>query len=796
MSNTYSVIQNFRPPNSEITDRRPFEIPHWDSVSSYGPSGVGTLQPSERAMYLPTPVELEAQKNVDNADYMARCELYEQELTARELCGQSDDTSDTAETVDNFVMSGIDISPYCSEWSLYEPHVNPVVTKIMHRDPSDYEWAALRLMSQRLVDLQGEHHCLEIENSRLRKSLSMQSAARADKILEIERENSQLRQILSVQGGLYEDALSNLAGENRHLRRTVNRLNQSWHARIVNYSRNAWHSFVAILRHKSALSNQRKLRKDVEVERKTLWVWFKVVTRTMHTARESVQSELIGDFHAKLRCERAWFEMTVRAIKTHRDTMQTDIYFLWLTSRNEIAAHCSDLTGRWKGVTLRVKSRNFQRFLFRALWHMKYVNLWSSMTNTIVQDCKLSKWEEFVNVIDWYHVVKRMNKQCRISAMTEIGNSWKKDQKHCRFWSKIISGIVKERRSTTMELIALNYEDRAMTAVGKWETLLKDRALIKIVLFNRAAYLQKWTSISRSLLQVIKYRLLYGDEFEYDVIRNMRLFLLMYNEDKEKTQESLAIYRNYHGMWPLQWKIFRHNTEYVYASVSSSLRVTVKNFHGLVFGLLQTYLMEVRHEPTTIAGGSYYFDTVQRMYDARFLSQVEVDWPSLSLRIFISEPRTNCKTNFLVNMHTIDNIVGFYYAQGRSLMMNFFIMSPSDLPTHMNSIQAKLFNQTVLDNRMRELEHGMKSKYWNRFSVAWDTKVSNAVIIKCRIVRKIDGTVYDYGTIHAYGLYEALERFQRNVYDVTLFSVLSLEEKLMINHSYGRLLENWDPPEQ
>ena len=142
-------------------------------------------------------------------------------------------------------------------------------------------------------------------------------------------------------------------------------------------------------------------------------------------------------------------------------------------------------------------------------------------------------------------------------------------------------------------------------------------------------------------------------------------------------------------------------------------------------------------------------------------------------------------------MHQIEDIVGFFYASGGDVFASFLANFPNEMSRYpaMNPVNAFESN-----SYLEVFKFYLMAKYKNRFHVTHKIDVYNrvCVIVKCRMVRKADGSVSREGKKHECGLFEALEQFKRGVFDRLLDDILRIEYATHVEHIFGKYLEHWD----
>jgi hypothetical protein len=790
MFRTHQNLQKEGSSHDEQSDRRQLGIPQMNTRSeSSNPWEICSINPYDKAVYcdMPTSADAEKQHMKDYSDYEERCAMYEKEQALRKLSGN----------VDSFGMDFPYDLPIKSDFMVPDlPNMNKSsLLEGVVIDLSNSGWAALNDMSQQMVGLKSERHSLEIETEKLRRGLSIQGEYYSGTIIAFQNENENLKHALSSCLIEHKREISNISRENRILKHIAIRRQKTELAAGVNFNLSMWHSFVAIMLNKSTLECQRRLCA-------ILYSWSFFASGIMRFNGLRMNAYKLVD-------------VTLRAIKIRKGLKLKHIHTVWLDTASRV-------TARWSEFTSHANLINLRRHLFRLLWHsrheswlamvvkvlfkrrnivraictMRVRSAWGSIGRRVLVNEKFSKKVVFIKIsMAWSKMATLIPKQQQKVLMVLLNDALSNKIVFRRFaveWSRIVKALVKQQRGIIMKLVAYNHADHVMMAMTGWTNVLNRKA-IKGLIFRKADMLLRWDDVCSRSLRVSRYSTLFRDEYEYDVIRNVRTFHCLFPHQSEKTEENLEIFRQFHGRWPLQWKLFRSLSLNLYASANSFQRVSIKKMHEAVFLVTQTYLISKRHESSTIVHEKKYLDIVQKMFELKFMGMVNIDLQTLSLKIRAPRVRAGAGSTLSANMYTIEKIVGFYYAQADALLQILVAHCPLEMADASRLTSSKFKRTDLLEYFKSVLLSDLSTKYINRFTVTWNAGTSYGVVVKCRIVRRIDGMVSDEGKQHKCTIFEAVEQSYRGFYDSLLLNVLDIERRLNTDHKFGNLLECWDP---
>ena len=444
----------------------------------------------------------------------------------------------------------------------------------------------------------------------------------------------------------------------------------------------------------------------------------------------------------------------------------------WGLIRNEIKAYSGDTVAKWtrkmSKVTYASGSARVKKWKFIAFWSM------------LVNKASKEKYTTKRSLINWTtHIRKDLQEKAGKIQGT---------------WSNMILSIGKERRNTRRLMVQLNHQDHIAAAIRNWIQLLKDQDLINTTIFNKVFLVQRWYYFYSSCTKKQKNAIKYHDEMACDMKRIFRIYCADFGHERGQNRDKFnSDFENTYGKWPMFWQILKESALLVYLNLKGELRIRLKKLHMGIFCLIKTCLrakpyneaFECKHTDLV------YRENVQFMFDEIFHGIVQVDWDLLSLRFYILKATTTPSISFSMKMNSIANIVGFYYHNSGELMKLYI--------THVPQVMSKLAardppSKEIVNSILLRVTTNFKVRYRNRFEfvLSPDTSHGINVVIKCRMVRKVDGKVSSDGKKCECGLLEAFEQFHRAVFDNMVAEVLDLEKRMKIVHSYGRLLEHWD----
>jgi hypothetical protein len=334
----------------------------------------------------------------------------------------------------------------------------------------------------------------------------------------------------------------------------------------------------------------------------------------------------------------------------------------------------------------------------------------------------------------------------------------------------MIKRIAKERRDTRRALIKLNRQDSRKIAMACWKILVRRKSI-------RAISLYRAHSLRKSVLD---------RELEDDIERMRVEIENHFNESERKEQKTIVFIEKSFKAYPLEWNRFRNSNWKVLSAMSVKDLGVLKYLFEYLFLMSKIYfeIVDGYSAPIFLENDDFYKKIVQRMYLERFRGALVVNFDDFSLCCRYPVARKKRQVQFFINLHSVEKIVGFYYFIDTEFLTTIASYFPCQKP---------VVEPPDVIQLSRILRIDFKTRYINRFIVTFFLKNDVCrVVLKCRMVRKKDGKVSDEGKEHLCSLLEAIEKLKSGFFDRFLQNVLELEDKMKIEHGFGRLLEHWD----
>jgi hypothetical protein len=563
----------------------------------------------------------------------------------------------------------------------------------------------------------------------------------------------------------------------------------------------AWHTFTTVLKHRSVLIDRRKNKAILQrhwyrlkFQLKCIDSWGCIVSRGITSIREISWQTRKKELIQRFKIIDTWGVVVSRnRTLTSGISWQRQRTCLWLKFKRIDAWGClvSD------NLTL-TRRKSWQRQQNDTRLKLKTVNSWGRIVSSSPSlACKHSmQWhlEQFrlmLRCIDSWNSIAHRNLTRTRKTLRYVQLKIFKSMLKCRgLWKRMV--VQNTNKSRSNRIVLTNEKDRysARLSIENWSRILKNKASIQRVFFNRCFGLKLWSTFCVSLLKIQKYTVLNKDELSLEMIRVSKQFGSVFSGCGG------SMFADTYGTWPQFWKKFREASKLIFARLPSGLRTSVKEFIRSVFCATKLYLVCDDKDPSMVCTNPdrIYLDRVQNMFNDRYLGRVIVNWDDLSLRFYIPGACGNSIISFSIPMFTIENIVGLYYIRGQHFKDLYMAYFRKDM------IQLLLARNTGSDAALKfhiqVLKTNLKAKYVNRFIVSESHahSISNGlrVVIKCMIVRKADNEVSGESRTHECGIFEAIEQLGRRTFDNLLRQILRFEDVMKIKHEYGTLLEHWD----
>jgi hypothetical protein len=537
----------------------------------------------------------------------------------------------------------------------------------------------------------------------------------------------------------------------------------------------AWRGVTSIFLTLSNRNSRQKHRNRFQLKWKRCISWSDAVSRLLPVTRQSSWQGRLKLFQIKWKRAMAWSGVAGNLQSATRDKSlqkclevfqrKCKLRELWSNFKVGISKVepkvSSFLTAQWK-----IDIAEFQEY------RSDIIAKWTrgiSKATYISGSARVKGWKY---VAFWSVIISRVMKECHITTRAQIVWSASLSKELERravklrdIWSLMITGIIKQRRNTRRVLIELNYQDFVATAIENWEQLLKDRNSIRTVFLTRAYFLQQWSRICCLYNGVSKFNAVSDREMSVDMKLMLYKHKTVLQDEIERTPaENIHLFEKTYGKWPLSWQLFKRANMHIYDRIGFGERTRIKKLFMEVFCLVEVYL-ESRAEDTAMVcpnPNDDYRMNVNRMFEVKFLGNFVVDWDDLTLRLYCPKYKKRGALFLTLNLHQIEDIVGFFYASGGDVFASFLANFPNEMSRYpaMNPVNAFESN-SYLD----VFKFYLMAKYKNRFHVSHKIDVYNrvCVIVKCRMVRKADGSVSREGKKHECGLFEALEQFKRGI---------------------------------
>ena len=505
---------------------------------------------------------------------------------------------------------------------------------------------------------------------------------------------------------------------------------------------------------------------------KHVFAWAKTASKLLPVSRHSELQRELKKLQQKWNRQDIWSNFAMYySSNSNLNSVKTE----WKTAKDEIKAYSIAIISKWTQKTSKVTyasgSARVKKWKFIAFWSM------------LVNKAKTEQHATARSLVKWAAIVRK-----------DLRTNTKKLQ---IAWSNTILAIGKERRSTKRLMVQLNHQDHVVAVIRNWKHILDDKDAINTLIFNKVYLIQRWCHFYLSLVMFSKYSVQSHIELSSDTKRIFRIFCTDFGHEREQDRERFnSEFKKTYGKWPLYWQTMKEKTIRVYSNLNCGLRMRLKKLNMEIFRLVSSYLRINQDDKTFECRNSdqMYLDAVQFMFDEIFLGCVQIDWDKLSFQFHILKAIMvpDHTISFFMNMNSVANIVGFYYLHCADLMKLY----KTYVPEIISKLSATKIppSEQIVKNLMRTLTVNFQARFVNRFEITLDSSIPIGinVIIKCRMVRKVDGKVSSEGKKCECGLLEALEQFYRGTFDDMMGEILGLERRMKIMHRYGRLLEHWD----